>query len=179
MQESSFLTRRPVLITTLAASALAFAIVSLAQSSPASVRTIDPDSAPEKHESQGGGHQKGGEEHESPLEQAMQKMQGAQKRLDKALEKKDLAAALPLIVDMEHAALAAKVETPPMADELTDAKKKAEFVNGFRKQLIALEKSLCDLETAALDGKADDAARIYESVIKSMKKEGHAKYKGD
>ena len=68
---------------------------------------------------------------------------------------------------------------PPKADEITDAKKKAEFVAGFRKQLIALQKGLCDLELAALDGKADDAARIYESMIKPMKKEGHAKYKED
>jgi len=83
------------------------------------------------------------------------------------------------VVDMQRASLAARVETPPKADEIGDAKKKAEFVSAFRKQMIVLEKALCDVEVAAIDGKADDAARVYETVIKPMKKEGHAKYKGD
>lgn len=128
-----------------------------------------------------GGHDKQGkhEEKENPLEQAMESMQGAEKRLGKALKEKDLAAALPLVVEMERAAQAAKVETPPKADEIVDAKQKAAFIAGFRKQVIGLQKALCDLEVAAIDGKADDASRIFETVIKPAKKEGHAKYKGD
>lgn len=173
---------RPILVSTLAALALTFTAASLAASSP--LMHTGP-SAPNAHgatDAQGAqsGHPKQeGEEHESALDQAMQMMQGAEKRLGKALEKKDLAAVLPLVVEMQRAAQAAKVETPPEAEKLSDAKKKAEFVAGFRKQLISLQKALCDLETAVLDGKADDATRLYESVIKPMKKAGHAKYKGD
>jgi hypothetical protein len=165
-----FLTRRSTLITTLAIAAVAFLVSTYASSTPL---------AQDKQGKQGKHEKNEGDEKESPLEQAMQMMQGGQKRLDKALAGKDLAAALPIVVDMQRAAIAAKVETPPKADEISDAKKKAEFVNGFRKQVIALQKALCDLEIAAIDGKADEATRIYETQIKPMKKEGHAKYKGD
>jgi len=64
------------------------------------------------------------------------------------------------------------------ADAITDAKEKAAFVLGFRKQLIQMEKALLDMETAALDGKTDEAKKIYNDTIKPMKKEGHARYKG-
>jgi hypothetical protein len=160
-------TRRPILFSTLAAAVLAFAAVAYAASSP----SAPPEQG--KH-----GQQKGGDD-ETPLEQAMQKMQANQKALEGLLQKKDLAGALPLVVDMQRAAIAAKVETPPKANDINDAAKKTEFVNGFRKGVVALEKSLCDLEIALIDGKADDASRIYDSVIKPAKKEGHAKYKGD
>jgi phosphoenolpyruvate-protein kinase (PTS system EI component) len=124
-------------------------------------------------------HGKQEEEQETKLEQAMQAMQSALKQLDKSLGKKDLTAALPFVVEMQRAALAARVETPPLAEDISDAKKKAEFVAGFRKQLIALHKALCDLEIALIDGKADDATRLLDTTIKALKKEGHAKYKGD
>ena len=167
MAKIHFLTRRSVLVSVLAIAAIASTTVTFARSSPI---------AQEKHEKQGK-HEK--EEEDTPLEKAMQGMQSAQKRLEKALASKDLAATLTLAVDMQRAAMAAKVETPPKAGEISDAKKKAEFLGTFRKQLIALQKALCDLEVAALDGKTDDATRIYETVIKPMKKDGHAKFKGD
>jgi hypothetical protein len=158
------LVSRTLLVSTLGLAALALGARSVAESAPAGA-------AAERSALQG--------DEDSPLAQAMQAMQAAQKRLEGALEKKDLKAALPLVVDMQRAALAAKVETPPTAAEIGNEKKKAEFVNGFRKQIIALEKSLRDLEVAVLDGKSDDALRINETVIKPSKKEGHAKYKGD
>jgi hypothetical protein len=167
MPKSHSFTRRPVLLSTIACAALALAAATYAATSASS-------QLQGKHEKQ----QKGGDD-ESPLEQAMQKMQANEKRLGGALAKKDLAAALPLVLEMQHAAQAAKVETPPKANDIADAAKKTEFVNGFRKGIIALQKSLCDLEIALVDGKADDATRIYEGTIKPAKKEGHAKYKGD
>jgi hypothetical protein len=166
MSKTPILSRRPVLVSVLALAGVTLTAVAYATSSP-------PVQDKGKHDRKSGGDQEG------PLEQAMQTMQSSQKRLEGVLQKKDLAAALPLIVDMEHAAQTAKVETPPKAAAIDDAKKKAEFVNGFRKQLIGLQKALCDLEVAAIDGKADDATRIYETVIKPMKKDGHAKYKAD
>jgi hypothetical protein len=165
MPNLQFLTRRFLFIFALALVAIAFTVATQAKSSPL---------AQQKQ----GKHEKNDDE-DTPLERAMQSMQNAQKRLDKMLASKDLTGVLPLVLDMQRATIAARVETPPRAEEISDAAKRAEFVAGFRKELITLDKALCDLETAAIDGKLEDATRIYDSVIRPMKKEGHAKYKGD
>lgn len=172
MTKIHFLSRRSILVSSFAIAAIAFTAATSARSAPIA---LDAPGAQEKHEKQG----KHDKDEDTPLEKAMQSMQSAQKRLEKALDKKDLAAALPLVVDMERAAMAAKTETPPKSEELADAKKKAEFVAAFRKQLIGLQKALCDVEAAMVDGKIDDAARLYESGVKPLKKDGHAKFKGD
>jgi hypothetical protein len=112
------------------------------------------------------------------LEDSMQMLQSNTKKLDKAFDKGDLETVAKLAVEMEKAVWDAKTKSPEKADAITDAKEKAAFVLGFRKQLIQMEKALLDMETAALDGKADDAKKIYNDTIKPMKKEGHARYKG-
>lgn len=112
------------------------------------------------------------------LGDAMQVLQSDTKKLDKAFDKGDLEAVARLAVEMEKAVWDAKTQTPEKADSISDAKEKAAFVVGFRKQLIQLEKALLDMETAALDGKAEDAKKLYNETIKPMKKEGHARYKG-
>lgn len=118
------------------------------------------------------------EHHESgDLESSMQMLQSSTKRLDKALEKGEMEAVLKTTLDMQRAVQDAKTQTPDKAGTITDAKEKAAFVLGFRKQLISLERSLLDLELAALDGKTDEAKKIFNDTIKPMKKDGHAKYK--
>ncbi len=112
------------------------------------------------------------------LEDSMQILQGDTKKLDKALEKGDMETVVKLALEMQKAVWEGKVKVPEKAEAITDAKEKAAFVLGFRKQLIQLEKALLDLEVAGLDGKADEAKKIYNETIKPMKKEGHARYKG-
>lgn len=112
------------------------------------------------------------------LEDSMQTLQGGTKRLEKALDKSDMDAALKITLELQKAVYDAKTQVPEKAATISDAKEKAEFVLGFRKQLIAMEKALLDLEIAALDGKADEAKKILNETIKPMKKEGHARYKG-
>ena len=111
------------------------------------------------------------------LDGAMQALNGGMKRMNKAFEKSDLEAVLKTAVDMQQAVLTAKTGTPEKAATLADAKEKAAFVLGFRKQLITLQKALLDLEIAALDGKTDEAKKIFSETIAPMKKEGHSKYK--
>ncbi len=121
---------------------------------------------------------KGGEQHEEGgLEGAMQALNGASKRMTKAIEKPDLALVAKTAVDMQKAVIAAKTEMPKKAGEISDAKEKAAFVLAFRKQMIAMERSLLDLETLALDGKGEEAKKLYGEAIAPQKKEGHAKYK--
>lgn len=113
------------------------------------------------------------------LEDSMQMLQGGMKRLEKALEKGEMETVLKTAVDMQGAAHAAKTQTPERAADMKDEKAKAEFVLGFRKQMITLEKALLDLENAALDNKIEDIKKIVTDSLKPLKKDGHAKYKGD
>lgn len=117
------------------------------------------------------------EHQEAGLDSAMQSLNGAMKRMNKAFEKPDLEAVAKTAVDMQKAVLAAKIEAPAKADEQTDEKAKAAFVLGFRKQMITLNRALLDLEILALDGKADEAKKLFTETIAPMKKEGHSKYK--
>jgi hypothetical protein len=173
MHMNSLLSRTVLFVSILAVPTLAWISVSAASAAASRRSAVEAQQKQEKH------GEKEQDEQETKLEQAMDAMQAALKQVDKALGKKDAAAALPFVVEMQRAALAARVETPPLANDISDAKKKVEFVAGFRKQLIALHKALCDLEISLIDGKTDDAARIVDSTIKALKKEGHAKFKGD
>lgn len=123
----------------------------------------------------GGGHKGGAAP--GDLEGSMQMMQGAMKKLDKAMsDKKDAATLLPLIADMEAAAQNAKSGTPEKVGEV-EKDKKDEFMKGFRHQMIELQRALLDTEAAVIDGKMDDAAKAWDRV-KAAKKDGHDKYKG-
>src|SRR5262249_19522209 len=117
MLNLQLLSRRFLFVFALALLALASMVASQARSSPL---------AQEKHDKQGK-HEKQDDE-DTPLERAMQALQGSQKKLDKALAAKDLATALPLVLDMQRATIAARVETPPRAAEISDGAKRAEFV---------------------------------------------------
>lgn len=113
------------------------------------------------------------------LDQSMQILQSGQQKLGKALDKKDVATVLAQVVEMQKAAQEAKLDTPPKAGEYKEADKKAAFVNGFRKQMIALQKDLLDLEAAAVDGDLDEAKKIFDERVKAAKKSGHDQYKGN
>lgn len=113
----------------------------------------------------------------SDLESSMQLLQGTIKKVDKALEKGDLAEVAKLAVDMGKVAAEAKLGTPEKAATITGTKEKAEFLLGYRKQMILLQRALLDLEVLALDGKTEDAKKYFNESVKPMKKEGHGKYK--
>jgi soluble cytochrome b562 len=110
------------------------------------------------------------------LDGSMKAMNGGLKRLQGAVAGADFAQVAQIAVDMQRAAGVAKVETPWPAEKITDAAQKAEFVKGFRLSMIELERSLLDLEVAALDGKADDVKKIVEEKLKPMRNASHDKY---
>lgn len=110
------------------------------------------------------------------LEGSMKMLNGGLKRLQGALGGNDFAQVAQIAVDMQRAAGAAKVETPWPAEKMTDAGEKAAFMKGYRTSMIELQRSLLDLEVAALDGKADDVKKIVEEKLKPMRNAGHDKY---
>ncbi len=113
------------------------------------------------------------------LGQQMEALQSNAQRFAKALDKKDDAAALTALMEMQTAAHIAKLETPPKAKELKEEAKQKEFIQGFRNQMIGLERALLDVEAALVSGKPDDAKKAFEEKVKPAKKDGHSKYKGD
>lgn len=115
---------------------------------------------------------------EGSLEDVMQGLQAGHQRLGKALDKKDVPAALGIVADMQTSAHAAKHEVPSKAAELKDEPAKAAFLLGYKKQMIELERTLLDIENALLDGKPEDAKKLSDEKLKSLKKAGHDKYKG-
>jgi hypothetical protein len=114
---------------------------------------------------------------QAQLEDHMQILQSNSKRLDKALEKQDLAAALTAVVEMQAAVHQAKLLSPLKAGALADPAAKKQMSDGFRKQMIELQKALLDCEKAAVDGNAVLAKKILEESIKPAKKVGHDQYK--
>ena len=111
------------------------------------------------------------------IEHAMEDLNGSLKRLEKALAEKDSVKCLPLVLKMQVACQDSKGEAPSMAETITDAKKKADFLLGYRKSMVELQQQLLDLEVAILDGKWEDAAKLVSDKIKPSKKAGHDAYK--
>ena len=107
----------------------------------------------------------------------MEDLNGSLKRLEKPLAEKDSVKCLPLVLKMQVACQDSKGEAPSMAETITDAKKKADFLLGYRKSMVELQKQLLDLEVAILDGKWEDAAKLVSDKIKPSKKAGHDAYK--
>lgn len=112
------------------------------------------------------------------LGQSMEAMQANVQRVSKAIDKKDAAAALGAVLEMQQAAQTAKVETPHRAADLK-GDEKDKFVVGFRTDMIAMQHGLLDLEAALVAGKFDDAKKVLDEKLKPAKKAGHDKYKGD
>ena len=118
-----------------------------------------------------------GQEKENALEGAMNTMKAELRGLSKGINADNRDKSLERIANFQKAVLAAKLETPDTIAKVEDAKK-AEFKAGFRKQLIEVLVTSCKLETAVLDGKYDDAAKLISGDLKKLQDEGHEKYRG-
>lgn len=117
-------------------------------------------------------------EQESPLHQAMERIERGLKKLRR--EVKDPAknaTSLETLLDMQDAAGKTKVMIPPITEKQPEAERDA-FVKDYRKRMIAVQKDLLDLEIAILDG---DTAKAQELVKKVSDAEdsGHEKFTED
>jgi hypothetical protein len=115
---------------------------------------------------------------DGPLEESMEQMNASMKALLKGVNAENRDASLAHVAKLQAGVLSAKLETPPSAEKVEEAKRAA-FVGDFRKQLVRVLAATCELETAILEGKYDDANAVLKNKLAALKKEGHAKFDPD
>ncbi len=113
---------------------------------------------------------------ESAIAQSMEKMKGALRRMDRALEGGDTAAALPLVAEFQAAVVTAKSEVPERAGTVEEAERAA-FVNDYRSTMVKLLKASCEFEVALIEDRADDAKKILASDMKALQKPSHQRFR--
>jgi soluble cytochrome b562 len=83
---------------------------------------------------------------------------------------------LQMINDMQRGAVMAKGAklSEKVLEKGADAKAKAEMAKDFRRHMLALTKTLLEVETLLLDDKLEEAKAELEKAVK-MRDEGHKK----
>jgi hypothetical protein len=111
----------------------------------------------------------------SDLSKSMEQIDDGMKKLRRSLRSKDAnAASLETIAKIETAALAAKSLTPERATTMPSEQQPA-FVGEYRKEMDALLISMCNMETAVLDGDNAKAQDIYKQM-KQQEEDGHDQF---
>ena len=146
-----------------------FAVPALATWSPSAAAPAT--SLVQDHHEEHGEH---GEE--DALHEAMEHMKGSVRRMGKLLQSGNTAECLPLLAEFQSNALAAKGALPDLAEGL-EAAERERFVTGYRIMMVKLVRTSCDLELALLEGRTEDAQRIFQSELRPMEKAGHAEYR--
>lgn len=113
---------------------------------------------------------------EATIEKAMREINDALKALGKGITADTRAAALDEFSKLETALIAAKGATPDAAGKV-DEKKRAAFVNDYRKTLLDTLTLTCEAEKLVVDGKYKDADTMIRNKIGAMKSAGHSKFK--
>lgn len=110
---------------------------------------------------------------DTPLGKEMETMNDAFKALSK---EKDPTKGAALAREAAEAVLKGIPLTPDfILDMIPDPKEKAKAVADYRKMMAQAFIVFCDIETAFIDGKIDDVAKLVLDA-KALKKEGHKKY---
>ena len=110
---------------------------------------------------------------DTPLGKEMGAMNDAFKALSKETDPVKGAA---LAREAAEASLKGIPLTPVfITDMIPDPKEKAKAVADYRKMMAQAFIVFCDIETAFIDGKMDDVAKLVKDA-KALKKEGHNKY---
>jgi hypothetical protein len=117
------------------------------------------------------------EDHEhTVIEDQMKKIKGGMRSLRRGLrDAETLPAALPVILEMQAAAQIAKAEVPVMAKSIADEKERAAFVVAFRVGVIAMQKTMLELEEAVLAGDLEKCTLLYKALGEGKDK-GHDRF---
>jgi len=112
------------------------------------------------------------------LEQAMHQMDESLEVLGKGVNAENRAASLEELAKFETAVLTAKAATPDSAAKI-DEKKRAAFVNDYRKTLVEALQFALTAEIAIVDGKYKEADTVIRNKLGGVKSTGHGKFKTD
>lgn len=108
--------------------------------------------------------------------QAMRQVDEALEVLAKGVNAENRKASLDELAKLETAVMTAKSQTPDAAEKV-DEKKRAAFVNDFRKTMIETLQFALAAEVAIVDGKYKEADTLIRNKLSAMKSEGHGKFK--
>lgn len=112
---------------------------------------------------------------DTELAKQMEIIEDGMKKLRRTLKSADGdAESLKTISAMQAATVASKDLTPARLAKVPEDQKKT-FLAGYRKDMAAMLVQLCQIETAVLDGKHDEAQAIHKK-LKDVEEEGHEKY---
>lgn len=109
---------------------------------------------------------------DTPLGSQMESLNDAYKALRKET---DSAKGAAFAREAQQAVLKGLAENPEMLSKMADGPEKAKAAAVYRRMMGQLYVLLCDVETAFLEGKTDEVAKLVES-IKELKKAGHDKF---
>ena len=110
---------------------------------------------------------------ESPLGKQMESLNDAFKALNK---EKDAAKGAALAREAQEGVLKGISIVPDfITDMIPDAKEKEKAIADYRKLMGETFVVFCKIETAFLEGKMDEVAKLAADA-KALKKEGHKKY---
>lgn len=115
---------------------------------------------------------------ESPLAEAMETMNSAMRSMAKGIDAANRDKSLDNVAKMQTALLVAKLEKPPEAAKVEEAKR-AEFLTGYRKMMAQLLVATGQLEIALLDNNLVEANRLVKDELLRLKKAGHDAYQGE
>lgn len=112
---------------------------------------------------------------QTPLGKAMEEMDNGLKKLRRTLRSKDSnAQSLETIAKVEAAVLASKGMTPSRATTMPSDQQPA-YLADYRKRMAAVMVSMCNMETAVLEGDNAKAQEIYKQ-LKQQEEDGHDEF---
>lgn len=118
-------------------------------------------------------------EDETPLAQAMHKVEDALKDLRRSVrDPEKQAETLASLVVCQEASLFCKSQPPAMLQSIP-AEKQAEFLKAYRLEMIAFERALLDLEAAVLEGKDVEALKEMFTNLKRLEDPAHERFTED
>lgn len=112
---------------------------------------------------------------QTPLGKAMEQIDNGMKKLRRSLRSKEAnAQSLETIAKVEQAVLDSKAMTPSRTTTMPSDQQPA-FVSDYHKRMAALLISMCNMETAVLDGDNAKAQEIYKQ-LKQQEEDGHDQF---
>ncbi len=115
---------------------------------------------------------------ETVLAEQMEVLESHLAKLRRTLRDEELRdESLAHIAGIQAAVVASKAEAPVMLPSIPEGERAA-FQTAYRREMVGMLMSLCDLEVAVLDGETDQARTIFKAIRK-MEDDGHERFTED